>query len=445
MSQLAGRALHLRLLGLAGPVLVSLAIEPVAATVDTYFVAGLGAVPQAALSVATTLLSGTFWIFNFLSTGTQTEVAQALGHSDHQAARTHFGAALTLALGVGAFVAAIAWPTADALVELVGAHGALLEPAADYTRVRLLGGPAHLIAMAALGTLRGVQAMRAAMNVALLATATNVALDAALVPGQFGFPALGLVGAAWATVASQYMAAISAGVIATRLVGMPRFAGVAAMRPLVRVGGALFVRTGALLLFLVLGVRVTAERGADVGAAHQMVRVVWLVTAFALDAFASAAQSMVADAIGGDRPPEARRVAWAGIGWSVAASSLAAIGFWLGRAPVAEAFLADGIPAELWVPAYLAAIAALPLNAIAFVTDGIHLGAAAYGYMRNGMLLATGTMGALLLLFVPTADAPLLLTWCITAAWIALRCVWGVAPLLRHAWPARPAPDSSQR
>jgi MATE family multidrug resistance protein len=40
--------------------------EPLAGVADTAFVARLGAVPLAALGVATALLSSVFWVFNFL-------------------------------------------------------------------------------------------------------------------------------------------------------------------------------------------------------------------------------------------------------------------------------------------------------------------------------------------------------------------------------------------
>jgi len=70
---------HRTLIALSLPVLLSLVAEPLTGLVDTAFVARLGAVPLAALGVATVLLSSVFWIFNFLGIGTQTEVARAEG------------------------------------------------------------------------------------------------------------------------------------------------------------------------------------------------------------------------------------------------------------------------------------------------------------------------------------------------------------------------------
>ena len=73
-----------------------------------------------------------------------------------------------------------------------------------------------------------------------------------------------------------------------------------------------------------------------------------------------------------------------------------------------------------------------PLNAIAFVTDGIHWGTADFAYLRNAVLLAT-LVGSILLLLIDTA-APnaLLYIWLATAIWILIRAIFGIIRI----WPA---------
>jgi MATE family multidrug resistance protein len=86
------------LVTLSIPVLFSLVAEPVTGLVDTAFIARLGSSPLAALGVGTTILSGIFWVFNFLGVGSQTEVARRLGQED----RSMAAAISTLALLLGA-------------------------------------------------------------------------------------------------------------------------------------------------------------------------------------------------------------------------------------------------------------------------------------------------------------------------------------------------------
>ena len=103
---------HRTLAALAIPTVISLVAEPVAGIADTAFIARLGASPLAALGVATTLLSGVIWVFNFLGIGTQTVVARAFGSGEPERARTLLSTALWLAAGFGAALGALAWPLA---------------------------------------------------------------------------------------------------------------------------------------------------------------------------------------------------------------------------------------------------------------------------------------------------------------------------------------------
>ena len=74
---------------------------------------------------------------------------------------------------------------------------------------------------------------------------------------------------------------------------------------------------------------------------------------------------------------------------------------------------------------------AQPLNALSFVTDGIHWGTRDYRYLRNAMLGATAT-GVALLATVPDAGPDALArVWIVTAVWISVRAFFGVA----RVWP----------
>ena len=71
-----------------------------------------------------------------------------------------------------------------------------------------------------------------------------------------------------------------------------------------------------------------------------------------------------------------------------------------------------------------------PINAISFVTDGIHWGTGDYRYLRNAMLAATGG-GLLAIATLASGPGALTRIWLVTAAWIAIRAVFG----LLRVWP----------
>ncbi len=424
------RGPHRTLIALSLPVLLSLVAEPLTGLVDTAFVARLGAVPLAALGVATVLLSSVFWIFNFLGIGTQTEVARADGAGEHARARDVTFQALALAVVLGTLLALLAWPWLDGAAVAMGADGAMRDGAVLYLRIRLLGGPAVLLTVAAFGALRGLQDMRTPLWIAVTVNALNIVLDATLIFGAGPVPAFGIAGAAWATTASQVLGAAWATAAVYRRMGLSRRWRWLEALALLTVGRDLFVRTGSLIAFLLVATRAATRIGADAGAAHQAIRQIWVFTALLLDAYAATAQSLVSYFLGAARVQIARRVATVACAWGLGTGLALTAAMLAGQGAVelllvpAEARLAF---AAAWLPAALAQ----PLNALSFVTDGIHWGTGDYRYLRNAMLLATAS-GVLALSFLPTRGPQALAgVWLVTAGWIVLRSIFGVV----RVWP----------
>ncbi|MEO2168352.1 MAG: MATE family efflux transporter [bacterium] len=421
---------HRTLIGLALPVLVSLIAEPLTGLVDTAFVSRLGTVPLAALGVGTVLLSSLFWVFNFLGIGTQSSVAKALGSGHTAEARTVAATSIVTAIVLGVVVASLAFPFLGQLVGFMGASDEMREGALAYLRIRLLGAPAILLLLASFGALRGRQDMRTPLYIAVGLNILNVALDALLIFGWGPVPAFGLAGAASASVFSQWAGALVAIAAATNGLGGRGRVAITALRELFVVGRDLVVRTGSLLLFLLLATREATLVGTDAAAAHQAVRQVWMFGAFLLDAWAASAQSLVGFFLGAAQRDVARRVAGVATGWALLSGVAMAVAMFAGQGAVVWMVVppeAEDAFAAIW---WISAIAQ-PLNALSFVTDGIHWGTGDYRYLRNVMLMAT-VFGATALLTLPPGWVGVLpLIWWITMAWIGVRAAFG----LLRIWP----------
>ena len=435
------RTPHRTLIGLSLPVLLSLTAEPLTGLVDTAFVARLGAEALAALGVGTMVLSSIFWIFNFLGIGTQTEVGQALGRQTPERAAQMTGLALVLATGFGVLAIVLGWPLTSPMAVGMGASGAMLDGAVTYIRIRWFGAPAVLVTLVAFGALRGVQDMKTPLWIAVAVNALNILLDAILIFGYGPFPALGIAGAAWASVVSQWLGAGWALWAVYRRLGKPGALPLREMVKLLVVGGDLFVRTGFLTLFLILTTRAATRIGVEAGAAHQAIRQVWVFTALFLDAFAITAQSLVAYFMGAQDLKHARQVARVACQWSLGAGVALGVVMWIGKDAVAALL----VPPEAWVvfgPAWLVAALVQPINALPFATDGIHWGTGDFRYLRNVVVLAT-IIGAIGIYLVDeTAPQALTWVWIVTAVWIAVRALFGVlriwpgignGPLRRHS------------
>ncbi len=403
-------ALDRRILALALPALGALAADPLVSIVDTAFVGRLGVVPLAALGVNASIFSLAFVVFNFLAYGTTPMIARAIARGDRTRAGDLPVQAIALALiaGVGALIALQLG--AEVALTAMGADGELKEPALTYLRIRALAGPAVLLITAGHGVFRGWQDTRTPLIVTLGLNAVNLVLDPLLIFG-LGW---GLAGAAVATVVAQWAgAAVFCWLILVRRreqlgvrLHRPRLRDLA---PLVRVGGALLVRTLSLIATLTLATATATRLGVRAVAAHQVAMQLWLLLALVVDALAVAAQAMV----GGADRGEARRIArrllvWAAIVGLVLAALFAVARPWLPLLftddPAALQRVDDLLPFIIWMQ---------PLNALVFVWDGIFMGAEDFRYLAIQMVVSGAIAAALLLLVVP-------LGWGLSGVWWAI-------------------------
>ncbi len=424
------RAPHRTLVALSIPTLFSLIAEPLTGLIDTAFISRLGAEALAALGVGTITLSSIFWIFNFLSIGTQTEVAKAHGQNNQSRARELVGMGQLMAAGFGTMVALAGYPLTPLIATSMGAEAVVHDFATTYIRIRLLGGPAILVTLVSFGALRGLQNMQSPLWIALAINGVNIVLDAVLIFGIGFIPALGIAGAAWASVAGQWVGAGLALWSVHRKIGLSSQLHASDAKKLLVIGSDLFVRTGMLTLFLLLTTRAATRMGAEAGAAHQAIRQIWMFTALLLDAFAITGQSLVGYFMGAGALQQAKRVAFVACGWGFWTGVVLALGMWLGEDLVIS-FLVPASAVALFSSAWYLSAVFQPLNALTFATDGIHWGTGDFKFLRNAVIIATLT-GWLLLQFVDIAS-PIALTWLwlITGLWISVRAALGILRI----WP----------
>ena len=410
------------------PILLSLIAEPVTGLVDTGLVARLGATPLAALGVGAGALSSVFWIFNFLAIATQTEVAQAFGRGNIGGAKNAVSLALLIGIAISLLLSGALFAGATVMASALGAEGAVHELATEYIRLRTLGAPAVIVVIVGFGALRGVQDMKTPLWIALGVNLANILLDVLFIFGWGAFPALGVAGAGLASSISQWLGAVWMLRELSRRIGLSRHVSWRDGLKLMRVGRDLFIRSASLTIFVLFATRVATQMGAEAGAAHQVIRQVWFFTALITEALATTAQSLVGYFIGSGRREYARRVAISTTLWSLATGFVMLV-LMLLATPIAIAAFVPASAAAIFYTAWGIAALSQPLNALAFITDGIHWGASDYRFLRNAMLMATvcGMLG-LQLIASDRAEA-LSGVWLMTALWIGVRAFWGVARL----------------
>jgi putative MATE family efflux protein len=397
---------------LAVPAFGALIAEPLYVLTDTAVVGHLGTPELGGLAVASSVLLTLYAVFIFLAYGTTAAVSRLLGAGDEPGAAHQAVQSMWLAVSIGVVVAVLGLALSDPLVGWMGAEGAVRANALVYLRISLLGVPAMLLVLAGTGYLRGLQDTRTPLVIAVGTAVSNLVVEVVLIYG-FG---QGIGASALATVLAQtggaaiYVQRVARAARAhgTSLVPHP-----ASLVDLARVGRDLIIRTAALRATLVLATAVAARLGTVDVAAHQVAFEIWSFLALTLDAVAIAGQAMVGRALGAGDGDLARSAARRMIEWSVT------IGVVLGGATAAvhgllpRVFTSDADVVALAGFLLLWVAALQPVNAVAFVLDGILIGA---GDMR---FLAWAMVGAAAV-FVPAALTVLSLGLGIGWLWAAL-------------------------
>jgi multidrug resistance protein, MATE family len=421
---------HRTLIGLSIPVLLSLTAEPITALVDTAFISSLGVVPLAALGVGTTALSSLFWMFNFLGVGAQTEIAQAYGKGDREKVKKTLSLALLLAAGFGLLLILLIGPSATWLAGLLGASGTVKSNAVSYMQIRLFGAPAVLLTLVSFGALRGRQDMNTPLWIALGVNVLNLLLDWLMIFGRGPFSPLGVVGSALASTISQWLGALAGILLVNKKIGLSHEIIFKDAGALLSIGGDMFVRTGMLNLFLAYTTRVANQLGADAGAAHQVIRQMWVFTALVLDAFAATVQSLVGFFIGQDSLTNAKQVVRVGLWWSIGTGVILGALMWVERKVVVDLFV-PFTAAQVFLTAWGISAISQPINSLAFLTDGVHWGTGDFRYLRNAMFLASliGMTGIWSLKQFNSIS--LLGVWILIGGWNFLRGLFGVLRI----WP----------
>ncbi len=415
---------------LAIPAMLAIASDPLFLLADTAMIGRLGVEPLAARAIASSLLGGIHWLFAFLIFGTTTLVAFYRGADEPESCGEICLHALFLAVLGGVAVAILGILFAPELYRLMGAAPEVLAQGAAYFRIRIAGTPFTFVLFAAVGFLRGVQDVRTPMVIAFIVNGLNIVLDYLLIYGGLGLPALGLQGAAIATLACQ----ILAGVICLGILfcssysshyglGRWRF-NARRMLSLFRIGRDLAVRTGALRFSLVFATGAVARMGTAALTGHEIALQLFLLSSDTIDGIAVAGQALAAKHLGGNRPDRAFRMGRTLIVCGSVAGLVFGIGYLLLQQPLIALFTRSAeVAGILGVGIFVLLALCQPVNGAVFASDGFLIGAHDTRYLMWAMLI--GALG----IFVPIAWASLHWQWGLTGVWagLSLLMAWRLA------------------
>lgn len=385
-----------RILAIALPVVLSNATVPLQGAVDTAIIGNVGS--QAALGgvgIGASIFSIAFMAFNFLQMGCSGLTAQALGAGDTRRMLNTLARTLVIGLTIALALIALQSPILALSLRFFGSAAETQAATALYFSIRIWGAPFELANYALLGWFTGQEMTRKLFQHQLVTTLSNITLS--LILGMWlGW---GLAGVAAATVASSGIG-LTYGLWLARVQrrrldaawrpDWPRILRRDELLKVMALNRDIFIRTLLLTLSLAWITRLGAQEGALVLAVNVVLWQFFTVSAYGLDGFAMAAETLVGQAKGaGDRAAFRRGAIMTSL-WAGALALVISVLFYLCRAPLIG-LLTDLPEVRAAAMIYVPWAALMPVVGFAaYQLDGIFVGATASGAMRNAMILSAG-------------------------------------------------------
>ncbi|CAL4976568.1 unnamed protein product [Urochloa decumbens] len=420
---------------LALPAVFGQAIDPMAQLMETAYIGRLGALELASSGIGVSIFNIVSKIFNIplLSIATSfvaEDISKsAIKHpSSGKLELTSVSSALILAVGIGIIEALALFLGSGLFLKLMGVSpvSPMYKPAKLFLSLRALGAPANVLMLAVQGIFRGFKDTKTPVFYIGLGNLSAVVLLPLLI---YGFQ-LGITGAAISTVASQYIITILLlRSLSKRAVLLPPRIDQLEFGGYLKSGGMLLGRTLSILLTMTIGTSMAARQGPTAMAAHQICLQVWLAVSLLADALAVSAQAMIASSYALLEYKRVQKIAMFALQVGVVSGLALAVGLYVSFGNIARLFTSDPEVLMVVKSCALFVCASQPINALAFIFDGLHYGVSDFDYVAQATIVV-GVMSSLVLLWAPSVFG-------LTGVWVGLTTLMGLrmaAGIFRLLW-----------
>lgn len=301
---------------LAVPMVVEMLMESLFAIVDIFWVSRLGKNAVAAVGLTESLIAVLETLAMGLSIGVTALVSRRIGEKDPEAAARSAVQGLWLAALMSLVLGFLGAQNAGRLLALMGADADVVQSGGGFTRTMMAGSGSLILLFITNAAFRGAGDAVIAMRTLIFANTLNMLLGPCLIFGLGPFPAMGVRGAAVATVTGRSLGVLyqlyrltrPGGHLSVRLRHLRLDLGV--MRRLLQLSAAgmlqHFVSTASWIGMarLMAGFGAVAVAGYTIGI---RVIVFGLLPSWGI---ANAAATLVGQSLGAKDPERARQSVW---------------------------------------------------------------------------------------------------------------------------------------
>lgn len=428
---------------LSWPVMLSQTLLNAVGLLDIAMVGRIGSDSVAAAGYATQFFHLAQSVLFAVGSACVALMAQAIGAGDMARARRALAASLSVATGSATVLSAAMLAAPATLLRGLGAEERVVSLCVPYLALVVGSTPLLAISMTLEFAMRADRNARTPMRIAGVVTVVKIALNALLIFGLAGFPALGLTGAGVATLVSQLLGlALFLGVVWRALPGSAlalrrqHFGGARGLVPeVVRLSipgvGERLANNLALLAYF----RVLSGYGSLAIAAYTVGVRLLAFTWIPGTGFGTAASTLVGQALGAADPEAAARAGWRTTWLSLGVAAVFGAACLVVPAEIAGVFTSEVALVQQLVPFLICLALSQPALQGHFALGGALRGAG--DTWTPFVAAAVGNWALrvpLAFLFAYAFRAPVLWIWGVIVVDHTARAIWLAAAFQRGAW-----------
>ncbi len=299
------KQLYRQCLRIAWPSTVEGVLMSVISSIDTMMVGTLGSAAIAAVGLTAQPRMILLIVAQALCVSTTALCARRKGADNPEGANACLMQSLALITVLGILMSLLGFFGAGWLMRLAGANEDTLALSTGYFKIISLGMVCNCWSLCICAAMRGIGQTRITLVTNMTANLVNVCLNYLLIGGKLGFPALGVQGAAIATLCGTLVScAIAIGFVCRKngyyRFRLPRFDR-GTLSALARIGSSSVLESACMRVGFLLNARLVAGTGTAAFAAYQIVQQVTSLSFTLGDGAATAGTSLVGQSLGAGR------------------------------------------------------------------------------------------------------------------------------------------------
>ncbi|NEW79435.1 MAG: MATE family efflux transporter [Gelidibacter sp.] len=413
---------------LAIPAIIAGIAEPILSITDTAIVGNLTVNPTealAAVGIAGSFISAMIWILAQTRSAISATISKYLGAKKLDEIASLPAQIIGINLILSGIICFITLFFVDEIFRLYNASGLILQYSIDYYKIRAIGFPLTLFVFSVFGVFRGLQNTYWPMVISIIGAVLNIGLDFVLVFGIEGFIApMNVKGAAWASVIAQAVMAILSLILLLKKTPFNlklSFTFNKEIKNLLGLSLNLMGRALALNVALYLANAYATKYGNNYIAAQTIAFQIWLFFAFFIDGYSSVGDIVSGKLLGEKNYKKLWRLSVKLSRYSIVVSMILALFCAVFYFPIGRLFSKDPLVLQSFYSIFWMVLIMQPINAIAFVFDGIFKGLGEAATLRNLLLFATFLGFIPVLLIGDYFNLKLYAIWLAFTVWMLMR------------------------